>query len=236
MFSIIIPSRNIENLTACVAAIRKAGETARVIVVWDDPTGGRLAAPFNCSWEPSAIIEGVQPFCFARAVNQGIRAAWRDDVILLNDDALLETCRGFSLMLECMDVRNGYGLLACSTNVTGYPAQQRRPADYQRALRELPTVAFVAVEIPRHTINTVGLLDERFGGPGVYGGEDVDYCIRVREAGLKVGVSDFCFVDHATLPSTFRAAHPRNSAPGDITESNRLGREKWGDKWPEFPR
>jgi GT2 family glycosyltransferase len=90
----------------------------------------------------------------------------------------------------------------------------------------------VCVYIPRRTLDIVGLLDERFCGPGVYGGEDVDYCLRVQQAGLKVGVSDLCFVDHASLKSTFRGAHPTNGAPGDIRESNRIGREKWGDKWP----
>lgn len=229
MFSIIIPSRNIDNLTACVRAIRAARETARVIVVDD-----------GCQWEryhaELDIRDGAVPFCFARNVNIGIRAAGTGDVILLNDDALLQTPRGFSLMAEILQgsptLRDECGLLACSTNVTGYPGQHQLPRSHQRACRELPTVAFVAVLIPRRTIDTIGLLDERFGGPGVYGGEDVDYCIRVRQAGLKVGVSDFCFVDHSKLPSTFRAAHPGNVAGGDISESNRIGREKWGAVWP----
>ena len=232
--SVVIPSRNISNLRSCVAAVRKAEETCRIIWVQDCEGGPPMDAG---SWGEFGWNRGAQPFCFARNANIGIRAAGTDDVLLLNDDALLETLRGFSLMQKCIsDQKPEWGVVACTTNVTGYPLQQRRPYSHQRAMRDVPFLAFVAVLIPRRTVNTVGLLDERFGGPGVYGGEDVDYCLRLREAGLKVGVSDFCYADHASLPSTFRVAHPRNSAPGDITVSNRIGREKWGDKWPHYPR
>jgi glycosyltransferase involved in cell wall biosynthesis len=224
-FSIVIPSRNIDNLQKCVAAIRKAGETARVVVIDDGLVCSRVLDLVG----PILFAVGRKPFSFAANINMGIRAAGRDDVLLLNDDALLETPGGFTDMSIIRAQPDGYGILAASTNVTGYPLQQRRPCPHQRVVRELPVVAFVAVLILRRTIDAVGLLDERFV---TYGGEDVDYCLRVREAGLKVGVSDFCFVDHSKLPSTFRAVHPRNGAPGDITESNRLGREKWGNEWP----
>ena len=229
-YSIIIPSRNIDNLTACVRALREAGETGRVIVVWDDETSTRHV--FFSNRLPSGIglcgvVRGAKPFCFAQNCNIGIGAAGEDDVVLLNDDVMLRDDNFHA-------IREGSqgGICAATMHVTGYPAQRQQVGINARAFREVAFVNFAAVYIPRSTIALVGLLDERFGGPGVYGGEDVDYCLRVREAGLKVGVSDFCFVDHSKLPSTFRGAHPTNSAPGDITESNRIGIEKWGTKWP----
>jgi len=40
-YSVVIPSKNIGNLTACVSALRACGETCRVIVVDDGlPLGG----------------------------------------------------------------------------------------------------------------------------------------------------------------------------------------------------
>ena len=249
MFSVVIPSRNLDNLLQCIGAIRAAGETCRVVVI----DGGleQRAASWTCRIWPEfgamLVIPGQEPFIFARACNQGIMAAPNDDIVLLNDDALLMTRYGFTQMVEShyctADTREPVriSLLACATNVTGYPAQQRRACPHDRQVRELPLIPgdrysglvnFCAVLIPRSTLTTVGLLDERFGGPGVYGGEDVDYCLRVRQAGLKIGVTDFCSVDHSKLPSTFRAAHPGNAAAGDISESNRIGIEKWGEKWP----
>jgi GT2 family glycosyltransferase len=226
-YSIVIPSRNIDNLLACVKAVRIAGEAGRVVVLWDDDAmiqDANLLEALDVT-----ILHCDPPFGFARNCNIGIRAAAPDDVVLLNDDALLETESHF----EDLRPSDGYGIVGATTNVTGYIGQLRRHYAAQLS-REVRRIAFVCVYIPRSTLDTVPLLDERFCGPGVYGGEDVDYCLRVQQAGLKVGVSDMCFVDHASLKSTFRGAHPTNGAPGDIRESNRIGREKWGDKWPRL--
>lgn len=221
--TIIIPSRNIENLTACVGALRAAGETGRVLVI-NDGLGEWGSLPTL----GVTYVAGEKPFCFARNMNIGIGAASPDDVVLLNDDAQFTGAlphRQFRIIIAM----EKFGIIAATTNVTGYPQQGRREPP-PAIVRSVKCCAFVAVYIPRRTVNGVGLLDERFTS---YGGEDVDYCLRVREAGLRVGVSDDWYVDHASLPSTFRAAHPTNGAPGDCIESNRIGIEKWGDKWPQ---
>src|ERR1039458_2770349 len=114
-YSIIIPSRNVQNLRACVAAIRQAGETARVIVVWDStPVSYQGLVPAMNHYPPWEGCLGEAPFCFARNINLGIRAAGVDDVILLHDDALLETPHGFTAQLEYPPY--DYGILSASTN------------------------------------------------------------------------------------------------------------------------
>ena len=95
-FSIIRPSRNAANLAPCIRAIRDAGETARIIVVDD----GVDREQFGIEADDPFFVDGVKPFCFARNVNLGIRFAGGDDVILLNDDALLKTPMGFSALSE----------------------------------------------------------------------------------------------------------------------------------------
>lgn len=101
-FSIIIPSRNVENLTACVRAIRAAGEGAQIIVVWDGFGGFHRASSVEELWKVknalnklgedrrAVVFNGDNPFCFAHNINIGIRAAGIDDAFLWNDDALLE--------------------------------------------------------------------------------------------------------------------------------------------------
>jgi GT2 family glycosyltransferase len=221
-YSIIILSRTLANLLPCIAAVRAQGETAHIIVI-DDGIG----ADWTVGADPWVWLEGKQPFIYARNVNQGILAAGTDDVVLLNDDALLKSLEGFKTLSVLLRTHPTLGLLGAVTNVTGYPAQL--PQTPVHTTRVTDTIAFVCVYIPRSTIETVGLLDEQFVA---YGGEDVDYCIRVREAGLQVAVSDFCYVDHGSLRSTFRGeAH----APGDIAEGIRLLRAKWGAKAPRFP-
>ena len=216
MFSVIIPSRNIANLVYCVAAVRLAEPAAEIVVVDDGLDWSRVLEMKNSL----KVIEGVTPFVFARNINLGIKAC-AGDVVLLNDDALLETPFGFHELEEASKAHPEFGVMSAVTNVVGNLAQ--RPGD--EGLREEPkTLAFVCVYIPRGTIDQVGLLDERFAN--CYGWEDNDYCRRVREAGLKLGIFDDCFVDHSSLHSTFRGA-PR--AAGDISAGREIYRAKWGD-------
>jgi GT2 family glycosyltransferase len=216
MFSVIIPSKTDRNLKACVAAVRAAGETSRIIVA-DDFDGPVPSLPPNC--EPVGWRKGIKPFVFSRNVNIGIRVAENDDVVLLNDDALLKTPHGFTAIERIAAAHPEYGVIAAACNNVG----NRRQWPQKVGLREEPRmVCFVCVYIPRRTIETVGLLDERFVG---YGCDDDDYCLRVTRAGLKIGIFDGCYVDHASLGSTFRG---RALSAGDYRGNLKIFADKWG--------
>lgn len=211
----MIPSKNLANAVECVSAVLGNEESCRVIVVDDG-----IEWTVN-PWSGPGIstIQGEKPFIFSRNCNLGIKAAGTDDVVLLNDDALLKTPGGFSLLQHAAQEHPEYGLIAATTNLTGRANQ--RPQGI--GLREDPRmVAFIAVLIPRRTIDTVGLLDENFTA---YGSEDDDYCYRVRQAGLKIGIHDGCYVDHGSLTSTFRG-NPNTSA--DIRPGIEIFTKKWG--------
>jgi glycosyltransferase involved in cell wall biosynthesis len=210
-YSVVIPSKLSTNLFPCVDAVLRCQPRSRIIVI-DDGLAARHPAP--------SYIEGIKPFVFARNVNLGIRAAMQlgDDAVLLNDDALLMTDGGFDLLAA---QAGKHGLVSAATNVTGYPVQFRRPGTWPP--RAADTVAFVCVYLPASTVRRVGMLDERFA---CYGGDDVDYCRRVRRAGLSIAVVDGCFVDHSRLRSTFRG-DPQ--APGDIATATRILAEKYSN-------
>lgn len=201
--AVIIPSRTIDNLLPCVDAIRASGEDLPVFYVDDGldfsfamrTTAGRLARTVR--------VAGEKPFIFARNVNIGIRAAGRrDGYIVLNDDALLKTPGGFTRMAQDVAAHPEIGLMGVTTNVTGLIEQLPGGSG---TFREVPrTFPFVGVYIPQSTIDRVGYLDERYAID--YGCEDNDYCEAVRRAGLKLAVHDGCFVDHASLVSTFRGS------------------------------
>jgi glycosyltransferase involved in cell wall biosynthesis len=225
-FSIIIPSKSASNLVPCVKAIRAAGETARIIVVDDGVDWPFCSALDNggSGRGPLLGISGIKPFIFSRNVNIGILAAGDDDVIILNDDALLKSRYGFHWLESHHCDKPEYGIISAACNTTGNPNQHPRN---QLGLRDDPrTVCFICVYIPRSTINTVGLLDERFV---YYGMEDDDYCLRVRKAGMKLGICDQCFVDHSQLVSSFRGGP---TTGGDFIPNMRIFIEKWGvDNW-----
>ena len=77
-------------------------------------------------------------------------------------------------------------------------------------------LAFVCVFIPRSMLDLVGLLDERFTG---YGGDDVDYCHRVRAAGLKLGITGRATVVHGDGRSSFSTSFSRVMTPGERSRS-----------------
>jgi GT2 family glycosyltransferase len=57
-------------------------------------------------------------------------------------------------------------------------------------------LAFFCVALKRRTVNTVGLLDEGFVG----GGDDDDYCRRLRKSGYVLGLSlDTYVLHHSSL-------------------------------------
>ena len=236
--SVVIPSKTETNLRACVSAIREGGETCRIIVVDDGLDLNRLA-PLDdcwlCAHDPIQVIAGVQPFIYARNCNLGIKASGDDSVILLNDDALLESPGGFALLQRAVEEHPEYGLISAATNVAGNPAQWRREGGRLRTCpsptpgNSFATVAFVCVFLPRRTIETVGLMDERFGGvtpegKRIYGHCDNDFCRRVTLAGLKIGIHDGAFVNHGSLTSTFRG-DPNTI---DMEAARALYLEKWG--------
>lgn len=219
MTSVIIPSRNVDNLKPCIRAIHEhEAESDLSIVVVDD---GLAEKPPEYVGDLSCLtVPGVKPFVFSRNINIGIRAAGNDDVILLNDDALLKTPGGFSALARIGAEHPEYGVIAAATNSAGNPNQRPAPGG---GLRDEPRmVCFVCVFISRKTLDIVGLLDERFVD---YGADDDDCCLRARKAGLKIGVFDGCFVDHASLQSTYRGGPGKG---GDYTANLRRFKEKWG--------
>lgn len=244
-YSVIIPSRNETNLRACVSAIRAAGETCRIIVVWDgDDIEFPGPAIAGIAEAPGVqVYRGYKPFVFSKNMNLGILRAGEDDAILLNDDALLKTAMGFAGLEWQTNYVNMkthdpiFGIVSPVTNNIGNPLQVGKLQKMTGSLKIEPrTLAFVCVYIPRSTINTVGLMDETFGGlddrgKEIYGFCDNDYCLRVRNAGLKLGVYDGCFLDHNTLPSQFRSQGPRSLEPG-----MRHFIKKWGTDSDGNPR
>jgi GT2 family glycosyltransferase len=214
--TVVIPSKTASNLVPCVEAVRRHEPEARIVIVDDTPDQSLATVP---DWMPAVTVEGVKPFIYARNCNLGIRTAGPDDVILLNDDALLESAGGFRAMQRTAELQPEFGVIGAVTNVTGQPLQ--RP--HGIGLREVPHIAFVCVLIPRRTLDRIGFLDERYCLD--YGVEDLDYCETARRAGLKVGVFDPCYVDHGRLTSSFRGDP---STPRTFARNKALFDAKWG--------
>lgn len=179
MYTVVIPSSNLTNLTACLSHLQER----RIVVVRETP------------------------FIFARACNAGIRAADNDDVVLLNDDALLASPSSLLELETLSKAHPEFGLISAAIDGVCIHTHQHPRPGIQHWLAPFPTLAFICVYIPRATINRIGLLDQQFIG---YGWEDDDYCRRNRNAGMAQAVCGTCIVNHKSLPSTFRHQNAAN--------------------------
>lgn len=238
-FTVVIPSRNMFNLTRCIEAIRAHRWSLYQILVVDDGlhippghefytaethTARRRVSKDICIWP------GIKPFIFARNVNRGICGVMPDnDVLVLNDDAILGTPGGFeALSMAARSAASEFGVVsaiiegaaAAPDQTTSHPRYGPVSAGLGNPREsEHHMLAFVCVYLTRRWIRTLledeatlltsasvkhgarGPFDERFEG---YGYDDDDLCRRIKNCGGKLGVFDGCLVEHGSLPSTFR--------------------------------
>lgn len=234
-YSIIIPSTEISNLAPCISAIRTREVKARIIVIWDQPneSGALTAEQIAARFDPRVeVIPGEKPFIFARAVNAGIEAADFDDVVLLNDDAILVSRGGFDLLAKSAQHPEYGAVSALIEGMAAAPDQCFTDEKYLEGGRHPGAallrvrhhmIAFMAVAMRREILDLVGLLDEQFVG---YGYEDDDMCKRLKLSGFELGVECSCLVDHGSLPSTYRGL----KRPGSIdmlAENRGIFDRKW---------
>jgi GT2 family glycosyltransferase len=139
--------------------------------------------------------------------------------ILCNDDCLLESPGGFTLLYEAWKENPQYGIIGAVTDLTGQPLQHRRDI----GLRAVPHIAFVCCFVPRSTFENVQAMDEAYCID--YGVDDRDLCEAVNRAGLNVGVHDGCFVNHSSLVSSFRG-DPKT--PRSFQKNYAYFKSKWG--------
>jgi len=218
--TVVIPSRTVSNLIPCLSNILANENPYPRVVVVDDGLEYPNSETRNFVRSHAHVVCGAKPFVFSRNCNIGIRVADDDDVILLNDDALLKTHSGFRFMQIVADAHPEFGVVSAASNNVGNVNMHPKTT---HDLREDPRmVCFVCVLIPRTTIRSVGELDERFVH---YGMDDDDYCLRVRNAGLKIGIYDGCRVDHGSLVSTFRGPA---GAGGNYFPNLERFKQKWG--------
>jgi hypothetical protein len=167
---------------------------------------------------------------FPGACNVGIqmRHPQAKAVALVNDDTEALVYHWDRRVLDILAGEPDVGALSPVTNFVANPYQQHGIMPTPE-LYDVPLMFFVWVALPVRTIDSVGLLDERYG-LGNY--EDVDYSIRLRIARLRMVVDPIHAVHHhghgtfGTLPDGQFQALLRNAEA--------VLRSKWGAQLTEF--
>lgn len=144
---------------------------------------------------------------FAGGMNQGIRLADGEFIILLNND-ILASPNWLENLIKPMIENSEIGLVGPITNCSGNEQcvsfegmDKNNYVDFIKNYLERQKgevyftnrLAFFCVAISKSALEKIGLLDENFG---IGWFEDDDYCLRMINAGYKIVITEDCFIYH----------------------------------------
>ena len=111
------------------------------------------------------VVWNKKPLGFAKAINEGIKVASTDKIVLLNNDiVLLEQSK--NKWLEMLDTGHITGPLSLYSKIT-----------------DKYFIVFFCVMIPKNIIETIGLLPEHYA---IGGSEDIEYCLLAENLGFQL--------------------------------------------------
>lgn len=218
----------------CVESLRfRTDESYELIVVDNGSTDGTVE--YFQSQADVTLIANPDNRGFPAAVNQGLRVARGQQVLLLNNDTLLTT-GWLRRMLDALRSDPQIGLVGPVSNSVSGP--QQVPVRYRDLsgldgfawnwgqqhdgqITDLDRLVGFCLLISRGCLDQVGELDEQFGLGNF---EDDDYCRRARAAGFRTVVAVDAFVHHFGHRS-FAASDVDFGAL--LQENQRKFEEKW---------
>lgn len=205
--AVIVTRNRYAETLECISSIQNGGVRCRKIVIVDngstDGSGSRFRSYFEDE-ENVRIVENGSNRGFAAGANTGIREALKDRtefVFLLNDDATLDSnCLGE--LAKVMGSSEEYGLAGPAIlyhgarhkiwqggGVFSYPRAGIVVPDknklYAEVTKDHNDVSFLsgcALLVKSVVFATIGMLDEDYF---MYG-EDTDFCLRARKAGIRL--------------------------------------------------
>lgn len=174
-----------------------------------------LSEDVGAAYDGFKFVPAPSPFGFAKSVNKGIRLAEDADVIVWNDDCFIHTLAIDKMLRMVAYASPEIGLVTpMMTNVkNAYQYPENKPVDtlkvdgIEYTVRDT-IITFGCVYLKREILNEVGLLDEAF----LIGREDVDFGIRLEEAGYKVAICHSAFVEHGGDKFEARWSNTRHRA------------------------
>jgi GT2 family glycosyltransferase len=219
--TIVVLSKHPEIFEACKNSVNKFAPKEKKILVRD---GNAIQSPEG--WTTLQAPEG-EKFVYARNANIGI-AASTGDVFLMNDDCIFTHSKTLEIMQNVLNRHPEVGVL--SPRIGGDVGEYHQ-GHCEKTLEYTDVrLCYVAVLLRRTMLDKVGLLDENFIG---YGGEDVDHCRRIVNAGYKLGVTGKAIVKHG-FGEHHRSSSFNRQELGTIDHLDKIAMDyyesKWGDR------
>ncbi len=178
---------------------------------------------------------------FSGGVNEGLRSAKGDFIVILNNDVIVS--RGWLSGLIKHAIKENAGIVGPVTNLCGTEAMIKvryRTVEEMAAFMnwynfnhkdvkafKVKTLNLFCAVMRRDVFEKVGFLDERFS-VGMF--EDDDYCMRIKEEGFEVICAPNVFVHHFGRVSLLSLLDRKNYRK-IFKENRKKFEEKWRLNW-----
>lgn len=208
--SVVIPVYNaLPDLRACLQSLFRTARGLYELVLVDNGSGPETRG-FIAGLKGAVKVRNASNLGFAKAVNQGLRAASGNYLAVVNSDVAFYD-GGLQGLAACLDADPAAGACGPLTNRTvgvqrvalapKVEKDKRSLEVFARAMAlrfsgeafELHRLVGFCFMLRRAAYESVGGLDERFG-TGCF--EDFDYCLRLRQAGWRLKAAKDVFVWH----------------------------------------
>ena len=214
----------------CLESLRRSTDPRLYeVLVYDNASPDGTLAGLKAlarGWPQLRVFSNARNLPFSEAVNRGMRDARGDHFLWLNNDTVLSP----GWLEGLLTAAGGQDVAAAGpmTDHMAAPDQLCKPFRSRSSPRpaEANFLGGFCFLLKRSAAELVGPLDERF----VWGWEDIDFCLRLRQAGKRLMLARGVFVRHEgsrTLSKMARAERERS----DLANRSLLT-AKWRDELP----
>ena len=170
------------------------------------------------------ILDIAKNSGFGAAINFGLRNSFEKLKVILHSDCLVNNYTWLpSLYLSYMDLNKNFGCeLVCSkTNYSGtkfdiLESKSLEECKNNNVVLDLPYIPFYSAIFSINLISKIGFFKEY----PFLGYEDEEFCARLNQANIKIGLSNSSYIKHLG-GKTISALISKNSAIKNIIKKNR---------------
>ena len=239
MISIILPVLNQISMTnECIKAIQANTQDYELIIVdnGSEPPYEIINLP-EC---PHTYIRYEENFGFPVAVNQGIRAAKGENIILLNNDvivtprwadSLIKWLDEYDIIGPCTNYSAGYQrirTLGIYHDIQGLNVEAEKWGEMHTGkANDVNWVIGFCMAFKKSLWEQLGVFDESVWPSS---GEEIDFCLRAKNAGYRVGIAIDVYVHHIGSV-TFKDINSKHPYRDIVEKSEKHLKDKWGDNY-----
>lgn len=238
MISIVIPIFNQHDMTTeCILSILRHTKGLELVLV--DNGSEPPYHPPHTGFVNTTLIRNEENKGFPAAVNQGIRAAKGDTIILLNNDVIVtpgwaEILTGWLDEFDIVGPMTNYSAGFQCINLAPYENEKeldKQALDlretYEGACIRVNWIIGFCMAFRRALFEELGEFDESLWPCS---GEEVDFCLRAKAAGHRIGIARDAYVHHFGS-QTFGEMMPISEYNDICTRNNAHLAERWGKDW-----